>query len=414
MAAQQDVDVAAPPAAEKPGPRPPAPAPSAPAAAPAAVSPAAAPGRDGPQQKNSDKKTSGRSWLIRLVFLIAVIIGIAVALYFHVAGADLVSTDDAFTDGRAITIAPRISGNVVTLAVNDNQLVHKGDLLLQLDPRDFQAAHDSAAGQMEVAMAQLAFAQAALAKARVTFPAQLAAAEGNLAAARGQLFNAQSDYKRQHAISKAATTQQQVDSSTASLQQAQGLVQQAEAQVQEARPVPENIAQAEAQSRQLAGQVAQAKAALAQATLNLSYTRIVAPQDGYVTKRNVEVGDYAQPGNALLALVTPQVWVTANLKEDQLARLRPGQAVRIGVDAYPDLRLRGHVDSVQAGSGSKFTAFPPENATGNFVKIVQRVPVKIDIDSGLDPKFPLPLGISVTPVIDVGSTREVGSKAAGH
>ncbi len=414
MADQQDVEVAPPPAAEKPSAAPPAsPAVSSPGTAQNRGEPAA-PDRDSDGKTKRDGKAGRRSGLIRIVFLIAIVIGIVVATYYYFTGADLISTDDAFTDGRVITIAPRVSGDVVALAVNDNQFVHKGDLLLQIDPRDYQAARDQAAGQLEVAQAQLAFAQAALAKARVTFPAQLAAAKGNLAAARGQLFKAQSDYNRQHAIARAATTQEQVDTSTAVLQQAQGQVQQAEAQVTEAQPVPENIAQAEAQTRQLDGTVAQAKAALAQATLNLSYTKLVAPQDGYVTKRNVEVGDYAQPGNALLSLVTPQVWVTANLKEDQLDRLRPGQKVRISVDAYPDLKLRGHVDSVQAGSGSKFTAFPPENATGNFVKIVQRVPVKIDIDSGLDPKFPLPLGISVTPTIDVGNTKDVGSQGSAH
>ena len=170
--------------------------------------------------------------------------------------------------------------------------------------------------------------------------------------------------------------------------------------------MPQNISQAEAQAHQLEGQVAQAKAQLAQAELNLSYTRLVAAQSGYVTKRNVEVGDYTQPGASVLSLVTPEIWVTANFKEDQLARLRPGQKATIAVDAYPQLKLRGHVDSLQLGSGSKFTAFPPENATGNFVKIVQRLPVKILIDSGLDPNLPLPLGISVEPTVDVASQPE--------
>jgi membrane fusion protein, multidrug efflux system len=252
----------------------------------------------------------------------------------------------------------------------------------------------------------LAFAQAALEKARVTFPAQLDAAQANLVAVQGQLYKAQTDYRRQHNLSKAATTQEEVDASTAALQQLQGLVAQAQAQVKEAEPVPQNIAQAQAQTMQLTGQVKQAEAQLAQAELNLSYTKVVAPQDGYITKRNVNVGDYAQPGAALLSLVTPEVWVTANFKEDQLDHMRPGQKVTVHVDAYPQLKLRGHVDSIQAGSGSKFTAFPPENATGNFVKIVQRVPVKIVIDSGLDPKIPLPLGLSVEPTVDVGSGKE--------
>jgi membrane fusion protein (multidrug efflux system) len=138
---------------------------------------------------------------------------------------------------------------------------------------------------------------------------------------------------------------------------------------------------------------------LEQAQINLGYTRVVAPQDGWVTKRNVEVGDFLQSGQQIMALVVPEVWVTANFKETALARMRPDQRVKISVDAYPQLKLRGHVDSVQLGLGSRFTAFPPENASGNFVKIVQRVPVKIIIDSGLDPQTPLPLGVSVEPTV---------------
>ena len=167
----------------------------------------------------------------------------------------------------------------------------------------------------------------------------------------------------------------------------------------QAKLIPQNIAQAEAQVKQLEGQVQQVQAQLDQAEINLSFTRVTAPQDGWVTRRNVEMGNYLQSGTQIMSVVTPQVWVTANFKETQLNRMRPGQRVDISVDAYPGLKLKGHVDSIQLGSGSKFSAFPAENATGNFVKIVQRVPVKIDIDSGLDPNLPLPLGISVNPTI---------------
>jgi membrane fusion protein (multidrug efflux system) len=163
--------------------------------------------------------------------------------------------------------------------------------------------------------------------------------------------------------------------------------------------VSQNVAQAEAQVAQLEGQLIQAKAQQDQAAINLGYTHVTAPQDGWVTKRNVEVGDLAAPGAPIVAIVSPQVWVTANFKETQLDRMRPGQRVDIRVDGYPSLKLTGHVDSVQLGSGSRFSAFPAENATGNFVKIVQRVPVKIVIDSGLDPNLPLPLGLSVAPTV---------------
>ncbi len=134
-------------------------------------------------------------------------------------------------------------------------------------------------------------------------------------------------------------------------------------------------------------------------TLNLSWTRVTAPQDGWITKRNVEQGNYLQAGQTILSIVTPEIWITANFKESQLDRMRPGRKVDIAIDAYPGLKLIGHVDSIQLGSGSRFTAFPPENATGNYVKIVQRVPVKIVIDAGMDPALPLPLGLSAVPTV---------------
>ncbi len=171
--------------------------------------------------------------------------------------------------------------------------------------------------------------------------------------------------------------------------------------MRQAEPVAQTIAQAEAQLRELEGELGQARAQLLQAEVNLSYCTLTAPQDGWVTKRNVNLGTFANAGGALMSLVAPQVWVTANFKETQLDRMRPGQHVRISVDAYPGLKLRGHVDSLQMGTGGRFSAFPPENATGNFVKIVQRVPVKIVIDEGLDPNLPLPLGLSVAPTVEL-------------
>ncbi|WP_146742533.1 HlyD family secretion protein, partial [Lonsdalea quercina] len=137
------------------------------------------------------------------------------------------------------------------------------------------------------------------------------------------------------------------------------------------------------------------------ANLNLSYTEVRAPYDGFITRRNVQVGSLVQPGTALFSLVSPNTWITANFKESQLERMRPGNKVEITVDAWPKMKLEGHIDSIQMGSGSRFSAFPAENATGNYVKIVQRVPVKIIIDKGLDPERPLPVGLSVEPKVTV-------------
>jgi membrane fusion protein, multidrug efflux system len=290
---------------------------------------------------------------------------------------------------------------VVSLDVNDNQFVKKGQVLIHIDPRQYIHDRNQAEGSLATAKAQYDGQQLGAEIARKNFPAQLEQAKAQLATAQANLTKAQADYDRQKSLSKPATSQQEVDAATAALKQAQAQVMLAEAQVEQNSPVPQRIGETDAQVGQLKGQVEQAQAKLDQANLNLSWTEVRAPQDGWITKRNVEVGNYITPGQQIFSIVSPEIWVTANFKEGQLDYMRPGQKVRIKVDAYPSLDLRGHVDSIQLGSGSKFTAFPPENATGNFVKVVQRVPVKIVIDSGLDPNSPLPLGISVEPTVTV-------------
>jgi membrane fusion protein (multidrug efflux system) len=350
--------------------------------------------------RQSEQRKAARPWV--RVIMVLVLLGLIVGgLSYWYATKDEVSTDDSYTDGRAVPIAPHVAGYVVSLDVNDNQFVHAGDPLVHIDPRDYQAALEQAQGQLAAAQGQLTAAQRGFEIAKVNFPARLEAAQAQLKEAQANLFKAQTDNRRQQSLSRAATSGQSVDYATAALRSAEAQVAAAQAAVLEATPVKPNIGQVGAQVTQLAGTIQQADAAVKQAQLNLGWTVVRAPQDGWVTKRNVEVGTYLQQGTQIMSLVSPEVWITANFKEDQLDRMRPGQHVAISVDAYPQLKLKGHVDSVQLGSGSKFTAFPPENATGNFVKIVQRVPVKIIIDSGLDPNLPLPLGISVTPTVTV-------------
>ena len=358
-------------------------------------------GGGGKQDKKQDEAAKKSSPWIKVIGLVVVLIAIAAGIYYYLANRNLESTDDAYTDGRALTISPKVSGYVIELLVNDNQRVKAGDVLARIDPRDYLVARDQARANLIVAQAQQQSAELNAEIARKNFPARLLQAQGQLQQAQGQLFQAQTDYKRQHAVSREATTQQSVDQSTAQLQLAQGQVTAAQAAVQQAEPVQQNIGTADQQVSQIEGQLKQAQAQLDQAELNLSYATIKAPQDGWITKRNIEVGNYLQVGATIFSIVTPEVWVTANFKESQLNRMRPGQRVSFEVDAYPGLKLDGHVDSVQLGSGSRFTAFPPENATGNFVKIVQRVPVKLIIDRGMDPTTPLPLGLSVVPTVTV-------------
>ncbi len=358
---------------------------------------------DGKDDKQADKKqeeTAKKSspW-VKIIGGIVVVLAIAGGAYYYFSTINQESTDDAYTDGRSLTISPKIAGYVVELLVNDNQKVKAGDVLARIDPRDYIIARDQARASLVQVKAQQASAELNAEIARKNFPARLLQAQGQLQQAQGQLFQAQTDYKRQHSVAREATTQQSVDQSTAQLQLAQGQVTAAQAAVDQAEPVKQNIGTADQSVSQIGGQLSQAQAQLDQAELNLTYAVIKAPQDGWITKRNIEVGNYLQVGASIFSIVTPEVWVTANFKESQLNRMCAGQEVKFEIDAYPGLKLDGHVDSIQLGSGSRFTAFPPENATGNFVKIVQRVPVKLIIDRGMDPQRPLPLGLSVVPTV---------------
>jgi membrane fusion protein (multidrug efflux system) len=352
---------------------------------------------DDKDKKDGKKKGPGKKPLIILAVIVILIIIAGLIWWF--ATRNQVSTDDAYTDGDAVTIAPKVSGYVVVMNLGDNKFVHKNDLLIKIDPRDYQAQLDQANAQLGLAKAQLNAAQVQLAIARVQYPAQLTQAKAQEQSAQANLTQSRAAYERQRSVDVRATSQQNIDTATAQQQSAAANVAQARAQVKTASLVPQQISQAQAAVDERREQVHQAEAQVEAAALNLSYTELRAPADGWVTKRNVQYGTFLQAGTSIFSLVTTTVWITANFKESQLERMRPGDAVDVAVDAYPDLKLHGHVDSIQLGSGSRFSAFPAENATGNFVKIVQRVPVKIVIDNGMQPDLPLPLGLSVVPKV---------------
>jgi membrane fusion protein (multidrug efflux system) len=335
----------------------------------------------------------------RLSLVLVLLAGALASTGYWYITKDQENTDDAYTDGQSITIAPQVAGTVIALDVTDNQRVKAGDTLIEIDPRAYIASRDEAAANLRIAEAQLNNARLKLETARIEFPARLASAQAQVEQSQAARFKADADARRQLALPRQATTQQDIDAATATRRNAEAQVAQAQAALQQANMVQQFVAESEAQVTQLEAQVALARARLDQAALNLSWTKVTAPQDGWVTKRAVENGNYVLAGQSIMALVTPDVWITANFKESQLDRMRAGQKVDITIDAYPDRKLTGHLDSIQRGSGARFTAFPAENATGNFVKVVQRVPVKIIIDSGLDPSLPLPLGLSVDPVV---------------
>ncbi len=369
---------------------------------------------DDDDKEGGDKEEGPkRRWPIVLL-VIVIILAIFGGTLFWYLGRNEESTDDAYTEGNAISIAPKVSGYVVERLVDDNSYVHAGDLMLRIDQRDYITARDQARANLDLAQAQLRSAEIDLEISRVRYPAERLQAQAQLKQALANQADARRDYLRQHTVDQRATTQTTVDQATTQYESTSATVQQQQAQLQVQSLVPQNIASVSTTLKQRQAQVKQAEANLAQAELNLSYTEIRAPVTGVVTRRNVDVGTFAQAGQQVFYLVAEQTWVVANFKETQLARMQLGQHVTIKVDAYPHLTLHGHIDSIQQGAGARFTAFPSENATGNYVKIVRRVPVKITIDDGIDPRMSLPLGLSVEPTVELDPGEPVEPAIGTH
>jgi membrane fusion protein (multidrug efflux system) len=322
-----------------------------------------------------------------------VVIAGVMLYYFHFI-APFEDTDDAFIEGHVILLSPRVSGQVTNLLVQDNQQVKAGDPLVEIDRRDYDTA-------LAQAQADLATAQGQLAQAKAQIDVDEAKAEQQksaVLAAEAEAARAAADLKRYESVESRAISGSQLD-----LARAQGRTTAASVEVSlssakaaAAQAELSRVSEAAAEAR-----VQQAEAKLQQARLNLSYTEVTAPISGRVTQRTVESGNYVQTGQALLALVPVDVWVVANFKESQLSRMRPGQPVTMRIDAYAGRVFKGHVDSIQAGTGARFGLLPPENAVGNYVKVVQRVPVKILFDEPMDPALDVSPGMSVTPKVRV-------------
>ena len=331
-------------------------------------------------------------WAAGLLVLGALAVG-GVLYWLHARHFE--STDDAFIDGHISQIAAQVPGRVTRIAFADNQQVTAGQVLVELDPRDYQVKLDQAAAQRAEAAAQADQARAQVGLQQ----ANLDQAAANVRVTEADLHQAQTDLARYRAIDPKAVTRQQLDTSSSTVRSAEArldanrqAVAAAKAQVDAQRAA---VAAAEASVRQ-------ADVAVENARLQLSYTRVAAPADGQATKRTVDLGNYVNPGQSLLAVVPNRLWVTANFKETQLALMRPGQPVRVRVDACPGLDISARVDSFQAGSGSVFSSLPAENATGNYVKVVQRVPVRITFDETQDlSRCRMAPGMSVTPRVAV-------------
>ncbi|MGB9336560.1 MAG: HlyD family secretion protein [Candidatus Acidiferrales bacterium] len=395
-----------------------------------------------PPPRNASPAASRRplpGWLILGAVVVIVVVGIFVWNYF----AMWESTDDAQVDGHINALSARVGGYVTKVNVNDNQAVEAGAVLVEIDPKDYQVAVERAKAEFAAAEASamaaqhnvpiiLANSSSQLESARADVEnarAGISAAQGQAAAALAQLAQAeandskaQSDVERyKQLVAKQEISQQQYESAldaakaTAAgavaakasaaaaedqVHQARSRLLQAQATLQAAETAPQQVLVSKAQFSSADASVAQKKSALDQAMLNLQYCTIVAPVAGVVSK-NVEVGNNVQPGQQLLSVVPlDDVWVTANFKETQLKYMRPGQPVKISVDAY-GRTYNGHVDSIAGASGARFSLLPPENATGNYVKVVQRVPVKIVLEPGQNNDHLLRPGMSVTPKVKV-------------
>jgi membrane fusion protein, multidrug efflux system len=339
--------------------------------------------------------------------------GVLAALNYLVNSAAYQSTDDAFIDGHIVPVSAKVAGRVQSVYVLDNQTVNKGDPVVEIDPRDFDAAARQKSAALQSSQAQAAAAQAALQEAIAhvkTTEATVASDKATAAADAAQNDKAQSDYKRyQDLYSTKVVSPSDVDQFRATAKSAQATLDAAEKKVlSDEALVDEARAQVDAYAglvQAVTAQIHESDANLATAKLNQSYTRIEAPESGWVTQKSVEPGQYVQAGQNMFALVPKEVWVTANFKEDQIRRMRAGQTVEIAVDALHDRKFKGHIDSIQAGSGARFSLLPPENATGNYVKVVQRVPVKILFDEPINSEAGLPLGPgeSVVPSVEIAS-----------
>lgn len=418
--------------------------------------------------KNRTVNKNTRRAIAASLVLIAAIAGIV--YYLHSRSFE--STDNAFIEGSVIQVSPRVPGQVVKVYVTDNQRVRKGDLLVELDARDYElrvaetkarlldaqarlssaqsgvdltsdvtgaalaqaaAALEAARNQVEVLTARLQQEDADVKAAEAAFhqseagrtAAEAAAKRAEADALRYRNLYKKDEVSRQtldraeaeekaskanleaasHAVSGARARMEQAASARAAtasaLQQANNLAKQAAGRLQEARAGSKQVRIRESEVQSVRAQIEQLDSMSRSAELNLSFTKVYAPEDGTVTRKSVEPGNFVQVGQTLMAIVTDRLWVVANFKETQLTHMKPGQPVDIRIDAYPQYRLKGKIDSIQTGTGARFSLLPAENATGNYVKVIQRTPVKITFADPLPADIRIGPGMSVEPRVRV-------------
>jgi membrane fusion protein (multidrug efflux system) len=332
-----------------------------------------------PQRPGYGRKRAG------FILLLLVVCGAVSGFWLWSRSKTHVTTDNAFVDSHIYSISARVPGTVKRVLVIDNQPVKKGDLLVEMDPSDYQTREQNAMAQLNIAKNETLSNYAQVDAARAAFNSD-----------KAKLEQAELDLERGKALyKKEVIPKEQLDRLETAHRIAAAKLVETEGSVRRAMAI---LGLTGAGGRD--AQIIRRKAELEESRLNLSYTRIYSPADGYITRKSVETGNNIQTGQPLMALVSlNEAWITANYKERQLTHVVPGQKVEFTVDAFPGRKFTGVVDSIMAGTGAAFSLLPPENATGNYVKVVQRIPVKILINNESDPQHVLRVGMSVVPTI---------------
>ncbi len=309
-----------------------------------------------------------------------ILIFLVILVGFSIYSLKYQITDDAFVEGRLISIAPRVSGQVISLNVNDNDFVKEGQLILEIDPNDYINKVKELEASLKEAIAL-----------KDSFFNETQKAEADVSQVNENFDFAKKDYERYSKLKKdGLCTKQEYDRALSEYNEA----------FEKQKAMNAYLKGATAKYESAKSNIEKLNAKLAQAKLNLSYTKIYAPQDGHVSSRKVEKGNYVNVGQPLLEIVSPEVWVVANFKETQLTHMKKGQRVKIKIDTYPHKRFYGIVDSIQKASGAKASLFPPENAVGSYIKVVQRIPVKILFTDDIS-KYEIAPGMSVVPRVQI-------------
>ena len=361
-------------------------------------------------ETNGTKTNNNRKKIGFGVLALVILIG-AVTLFFYLRyKGGHITTDDAFVDGHIHTIASKVPGTVKKVLVKSNQFVKNGAVLVELDPADYEAKLNETSSSTSAERAKLLEAETRIKVSHdkvAEMGAALEAAKANLELQEANLKQAENDSRRAENLYKSGTISKDRYEKTMTAQAVNlAQVKAAKEQVKQAEKAYETqrnvVKQREASKTAQASTIKEKEAKQSAAQLNYEYTKIYAPTDGHVTKKSVEIGNQIQAGQPLMAVVSfEDLSIVANYKETQLEKVKPGQKVKIKMDSYPGKTFWGKVDSIMAGTGAVFSLFPPENATGNYVKVVQRIPVKIVLDKDTDPEHLLRIGMSVVPTIIV-------------